>query len=251
MKNQSENSLLLSTDAKQSGQGTSSFSPAIASAHHYMDWVLSCFSGRIHGRILEVGLGHGSYQPLLEKLGDYTGTDIDEELVMNARRRSPASNFQVADITDPMFPTLFKDKFDSIICFNVLEHLENDHEAIANLVSVLRENASLCILVPAFPFMYNDMDRLAGHHRRYTIKRVQRVAAQANASVEFVRYFNAIGGLGWLANGLKHYESLADQSINSQISIFDRYIVPVARVVDPFFRPVFGQSIVVSLKRSP
>ena len=49
------------------------YSPAMADAHNYIRWVLSRFNGYLRGRILEVGLGHGSFYPQLAnvQLVDY------------------------------------------------------------------------------------------------------------------------------------------------------------------------------------
>jgi hypothetical protein len=66
------------------------------------------------------------------------------------------------------------------------------------------------------------------------------------AGLEVVRcdYFNSIGGLGWLANRALRHGSLNDSAVNSQISLFDRWLVPLSRWADPATRKLFGQSVI-------
>jgi hypothetical protein len=64
-----------------------------------------------------------------------------------------------------------------------------------------------------------------------------------------LRYFNPIGGLGWWANSLKRHESLNANDVNAQIRIFDKYIIPLSRAVDPLFRSLFGQSVICVARR--
>ena len=132
---------------------------------------------------------------------------------------------------------------------NVLEHIEDDATAIANLVDVLKPGGHLLISVPALMLLYNDLDRLAGHCRRYTTRRLQDLLSDQPVEIVRLSYFNPIGGLGWLANRLKRYDSLNDAAVNGQIALFDKYIVPVSRALDPLSRGFFGQSVTCIARR--
>jgi hypothetical protein len=90
---------------------------------------------------------------------------------------------------------------------------------------------------------------LAGHFRRYTTRRLRELLS--NQPVEIVRlnYFNPIGGLGWLANRLKRHNSLNDSAVNGQIVLFDKYVVPLSRALDPLSRNFFGQSVICIARR--
>jgi hypothetical protein len=52
-----------------------------------------------------------------------------------------------------------------------------------------------------------------------------------------------------LANRLKRYDSLNDAAVNGQIALFDKYIVPVSRALDPLSRSFFGQSVTCVARR--
>lgn len=57
--------------------------------------------------------------------------------------------------------------FDAAVCAEVLEHLDDDAAALAELARVLRPGGLLLVTVPAGPYRYDWTDRWAGHRRRY------------------------------------------------------------------------------------
>ena len=55
-----------------------------------------------------------------------------------------------------------------------MEHIKNDQEVITNLYDNLRKDGLLFLYVPAFQFLYSDMDKSVGHVRRYEKKELIR-----------------------------------------------------------------------------
>jgi SAM-dependent methyltransferase len=236
------------SDGLKTGAGT--YSSAIADAQNYMNWVISQFEPYLKGQIVEIGFGHGQYSEVLSKFGDYCGLDHDRDSVEQAKAAMPGRNFAVCDIlVREQLRSLFPAGVDTVFTINVLEHIEDDATAIANLVDVLKPGGHLLISVPALMFLYNDLDRLAGHCRRYTTRRLQDLLSDQPVEIVRLSYFNPIGGLGWLANRLKRYDSLNDAAVNGQIALFDKYIVPVSRALDPLSRGFFGQSVTCIARR--
>ena len=231
--------------------GAETYSSAMADAKNYMAWILSAFGPYLSAPVLEIGVGHGSYASVLRTHGPYLGIDIDAQSVADARLRFPELDFAVADITSPDFPeTLGRTGFQSVICLNVLEHITNHDKAVTNLARLLVRGGYLCVIVPALPMLYNDLDTLAGHHRRYRRSEIRALMAQAGLEVVRSDYINPVGGLGWWANRLMSHGSLNDTAVNSQITLFDRWLVPISRAIDPVTRPFFGQSV-VAVGRKP
>jgi SAM-dependent methyltransferase len=225
--------------------GADTYSAAIADARNYIQWQIEPFIPYLQGRILEVGIGHGSFAPLLRQHGAYVGIDIDADSVGYARQRFPGDEFAVCDILDESnLKTILPNGADAIISINVLEHIEDDHRALGNLIETLRPGGHLLLNVPALMLLYNDLDRLAGHHRRYTKARLRHLLKDQPVIIERLCYFNPVGGLGWWLNSLKRYDSLNSDSVNGQIRLFDKYVVPVSRALDPLCRSWFGQSVV-------
>jgi SAM-dependent methyltransferase len=69
--------------------------------------------------------------------------------------------------------------FDGAVCAEVLEHLEDDRAALAELRRVLRPGGVLAVSVPAGPWRYSWVDLWAGHRRRYTAGDLRERLAEA------------------------------------------------------------------------
>jgi SAM-dependent methyltransferase len=225
--------------------GADTYSAANADARNYIEWQIEPFIPYLQGRILEIGIGHGSFAPLLRQYGSCVGIDIDQDSGTDARQRFPGDEFAVCDVLDESnLKNVPPNGADTIISINVLEHIEDDHRALGNLVETLRPGGYLLLNVPALMLLYNDLDRLAGHHRRYTKGRLRHLLSDRPVTIERLCCFNSVGGLGWWLNSFKRYDSLNSDSVNGQVRFFDKYVVPISRTLDRLCRSWFGQSVV-------
>jgi SAM-dependent methyltransferase len=225
-------------------QNDQTFAPAIESAVNYTAWVLEQFGDSIGSNIVEVGIGHGGYSRYMPRGANYCGVDIDPINVEGARLRHPRSKFVQADITTDDFVREFEPLApDTILCCNVIEHIRDDRLAVGNMLRVLAPKGKLLLFVPALPVLFNDLDRLAGHYRRYT-KRSLRAAIPATGRIESLVYFNSVGAVGWFANRLIPHRQIDSKSIAAQVEFFDRVLVPVSRIADRLTGRTFGQSLV-------
>ncbi len=89
-------------------------------------------------RILDVACGVGHYFRLLNQLGDivYTGVDLDPRSIESARevwKSHPNATFEVHPSTKLGFPDA---SFDVVICYNLLLHLSDFKESLAELFRV-------------------------------------------------------------------------------------------------------------------
>lgn len=226
------------------------YSSAIADATDYTDWILALFADSVRGRILEIGVGHGSYADRLADRPGYTGLDIDPEAVEDARHRFPSSRFHPADIArrDMLEPLGFG-TFDTVLCFNVLEHVPAHREAASNLLDLLSPGGRLLLFVPALKALYGDLDRLAGHERRYNKAMARELFDGLPAKIRRIEYVNPIGGLGWWMNSHVRHDDLDAKSVNAQIRLFTKFILPVSRAITPLTKSFFGQSLVAEAER--
>jgi SAM-dependent methyltransferase len=231
--------------------GADTYSSAMSDAKNYIGWILDSFGGIINEPILEIGVGHGSYAEALRERGEYVGVDIDQHSVDMARRRFPNLSFHVADITQNSFvDAVGENRFGCIICLNVLEHIDAHASAVQNLGKALKSGGHLAIIAPALNILSNDLDRLAGHLRRYRREEIGDLLHHAGLEVVRSDYFNPVGGLGWMANRLVKHHSLNDAAVNGQIRLFDRWAMPASRLFDPLTRRFFGQSV-IAMGRKP
>jgi SAM-dependent methyltransferase len=230
--------------------GADTYSSAIADAQNYMNWLVGEFRPYLRGKILEVGIGHGNYCTLLREYGDYLGVDLDKESVSAAKRNFPGLAFAECNILDlATIEQLLPNGADSIISLNVLEHIEDDAAAVGNLVRTLKPGGHLLLAVPALMMLYNEMDRLAGHCRRYATGDLRSILSKQPVEILRLGYLNPIGGLGWWVNSLSRPKSLNSDAINGQIRLFDRYVVPISRALNPLFASFFGQSVICVARR--
>ncbi len=115
--------------------------------------------------VLDVGCGQGS---LLEELRakfshiQPTGIDLSVKAIELARRRLPEGNFQVRDLLrQPL-----EDRFDLVICSEVLEHLPDDLRAIQNLARMTRKY----LVVSAPQGCMRRFEATVGHVRNYAYR---------------------------------------------------------------------------------
>lgn len=224
-------------------RGDATFSSAMAEARGYKRWLLEIFRGYVGDSVLEVGVGDGGFRPLLPAGSRYVGLDIDAELLERVAAAHPGGRYVRADIQDPgLAAAVGGEGFDTVLCFNVLEHVEDDAGAVRNLLSLLRPGGHLLLILPAHDALYNDLDRLAGHLRRYTLTRVRQLVP-SGCETPRLGYVNPVGALGWWANRFRRHDSLEDRGVRWQVILFDRLALPLSRALTPLTRRLFGQSV--------
>ncbi len=238
---------------KETSFGTATMSSALPEAQNYHRWIFSLFAERLQGRVLEIGMGYGQYTHwIADRCNELIVVDIDSVLIKNIQGSLPPNAQAVlADFSATGFPgCIGETAFSFVVCLNVLEHIEDDHAAMGNLYRVLEPGGGAFILVPAHTFLYGEMDRMAGHWRRYSLTAFNQLAEACGFEIEAAEYFNPVGGIGWWLNARLHKpRTLSDRSVNSQIIIFDRYMVAISRFFNRFSRNWFGQSAWMILRR--
>jgi SAM-dependent methyltransferase len=235
---------------KTEPRGFSTMTSSIEFADNYNRWIASKIIPYIKKSLLEVGTGQGNFKKFLDNyVEEYYSIDIDKNVVERARKRDPKGNYFQADITNfEQIKKLNRD-FDLIILLNVLEHIKDDLGALKNLLKILEKDGYLFVFVPAFLTLYNDLDRLAGHYTRYRIEDFYKLADNLNAQIVEYEYFNPIGGIGWYFNKFVRHNDLDSKSANKQMQVFDKYVVPVSKTINPLSKRIFGQSLIIVLQK--
>jgi SAM-dependent methyltransferase len=218
-------------------------------AVNYNRWVLDKFRPWFGQSTLEVGIGHAGFYEHLPPQRHYVGLDVDDGLITRARHLRPDLTYVKEDVADrSMVERLGPGRFDTILCVNVLEHVEDDVQALANMSMLLCEGGHLLLFVPAFPALFTDLDRVGGHLRRYRKRDLKRLAERVG-EVLSLAYFNPIGGLGWWLNRFVRHPNLEADRVRRQVKLFDRYVLPASRALDRVTRSVFGQSVICVVRR--
>jgi SAM-dependent methyltransferase len=242
----------MSTPASIEVSGFETMADSMEFADNYNGWILSQFRPYLGRSLLEIGTGQGNFKKYLSQHVDtYVSVDIDPQVIERAKQRDPDGHYEIADVTDSNVLQL-RDRwaFDSVICINVLEHVPDHQTGMRHLIELLQPGGHLLLFVPAFEHLFNDLDRLAGHLRRYRRRDIESMTAgMKNVELRVCEYFNPVGALGWFANKFKKHTRINSAGVNRQVMFFDRVLVPVSRTLNPITKGWWGQSLYCVLRK--
>src|SRR5271166_2675979 len=121
--------------------------------------------------------------------------------VLNAHSSLPVLAFQQIEGCQNLICTqneelaLASNSFDAIVSGDVLQSVPDDLAALRELRRVLKDGGSLCLTVPAYPFLWGEDDEARGHQRRYTASELRRNLNNCGFEISRVSYFVATGFL--------------------------------------------------------
>ena len=216
----------------------------MAPAERYGRWIYSQFDGHLGQRVIECGAGIGNFTRFLLDRQQVVAIDIHDPCIEYLKARfAGAQNLTslVMDVGAPALLELAASKPDTIVCINVLEHLEDDRAVVSRMFQILTEGGKLLLLVPAGQRLYGSMDRRLGHYRRYGRRELREKVATAGFTILKLFYMNAIASFGWFLNN--RVFRLTDES-PAQVMVFDRWVVPWLRPLERLVKPPFGLSLI-------
>lgn len=239
-------------------EGTATMLPGQPNATNYYQWIMHILSPYIGKRILDIGSGYGVHLDYVLALQpEYVmSIDLSNSFVeMLSERFHAYSTFEALQFDfglDDARASLVEKKFDTITCLNVLEHIEDDIEALTHMYEILSlQQGQLLLQVPAHELLYGTMDTMAGHYRRYSRNYLRQVLEAAGFKIEQLFFMNSFGALPWLLNGrVFKPKTMEAPNLNTQLVIYDRYFIPVLRQVEDRIRLPFGQSLIAVAKAS-
>ncbi len=219
-------------------------------ATNYRDWILSNVSSHIGNRILEIGSGIGNYTSKLSEYGSVMAIDIYKPCIGYLSDKFSGNNRIMPvniDITSREALAVKEYRPNTAVCINVLEHIEDDMQALKNTRNVLTEDGKLILLVPAYKMLFGSIDRLVGHYRRYGKKKLKLKLQAAGFKVRELFHMNSIAVPFWYINN--RIIKLKEES-PSQVLMYDKNVVPILSKVERFIKPPFGLSVVAVAYRN-
>ena len=189
---------------------------AMARAQAYNDWLIDRARPWLRGRVLDVGAGIGTHTIQLRGLADeVVALEPDPQFAQMLRDRVDGVQIVEGDATDVPGP------FDAIVCFNVLEHIEDDESTLRRLRELLASHGALLLLVPAHPTLFGPIDTAFGHYRRYGKGELRRKLRGAGLDPAVLRPFGlALPMVGPIPLGLLNEASayLSNRTIRLRVT---------------------------------
>ncbi len=221
----------------------------MAKAKNYFAWQGRLVRPHLGHRVIEVGCGIGNFTSMLLDRDAVFALDIEAGCIEVLRNRYAGCGNLRAFVGEPgtkPFEDLRRERPDTCVCLNVLEHIENDGKALESMAAVLQPGGKVILIVPAFPSLFGPIDRNLEHIRRYRRDDLSNLAQRTGLVVEVSRFWNLVGFFGWWWNS--HVGRRERQSA-AQIALFDRAVVPLMSRLERLLPPPFGQSLFAVLRK--
>ena len=212
----------------------------------YYRWVVGRLGGSIHGRTLEVGAGTGAMSGRIAHLCDeMVLVEPAENLCAMLEQRfaaQPQLTVRSGALEDAVAadPATFELGFDSIVSFNVLEHIPDDVGTLRTARSLLRPTGRVVLFVPSMPFLYGAIDAQVDHQRRYTKRSLATAITAAGLEVEHMEYLDFLGMIPWFFVGRVLRRTVEGGGVGA----YDRFVIPVCRAFDRLTGPPVGKNLI-------
>ena len=198
-------------------------------------------------KILNIGVATGETSIMLNYFGEVTSLEYDQktyDFLVNKEKINPV----LGSATSLPFND---NHFDCICCFDVLEHINDDHKAISEIFRCLKPNGKTLITVPAYSFLWSAHDKNMHHYRRYTKVKINNIFNLNGFTKIRSTYFNfllfhpifVIRKLNFLNK--KDYESF-DNGVLNNILFF---IFKSEKVILKYLNFPYGVSILSIFKK--
>lgn len=142
--------------------------------------------GRHNLKILNIGTATGATSIMLQEFGSVKSIEYDKDCYEFVKQRLDI-DLEQGSILDLQFRD---EEYDLVCAFDVIEHVEDDKKAVAEMLRVCKSEGNIMITVPAFNFLWSKHDEVNHHFRRYTWAMLKPLFN--SEKVVFHSYFNSI-----------------------------------------------------------
>jgi hypothetical protein len=206
------------------------------------------FIGR---RVVEVGAGIGTIARDLCDAGIERWLALEPDWTMASRLESDHKGGRLPAVCEIRCGTtgaLAPDEtFDTALYIDVLEHIERDRAEVTVACDHLATGGHLIVVAPAHQALYSPFDAAIGHFRRYSLRRLLDLPTEAMV-VRRARYLDSVGVLASAANCLVLRQPYPN---NRQIQVWDKWMIPISRWVDPLLAYSLGKSVLAIWQKRP
>jgi 2-polyprenyl-3-methyl-5-hydroxy-6-metoxy-1,4-benzoquinol methylase len=222
----------------------------ISKADRFNRWMFDTISPFCKGNILEIGSGIGNIsQFFIAEDRQFTLSDLRKNYCSILSDKFPSNRVIQINLIEEKFEETYSDyleTFDSIFALNVVEHIQDDQLAIQNCKKLLKPKGILIVLVPAYQFLYNELDKSLDHFRRYNRASLNAIIHKNNLTLVKSFHFNFVGILGWFVSG----KILKNKRIpEGQMGLYNS-LIPFIKVIDFLVLNKMGLSVISISKKN-
>ncbi len=136
------------------------------------------------------------------------------------------------------------ERINTIVCLNVLEHIEHDRSTLLDCAPSSRRAAASCCSCPSMPALYGTLDVNLQHYRRYDKGPLAELLKATGFEVETLRYVNRVAVFGWwLSSRILKRKALPRE----QLAVF-KVMMPLLRFEEKR-APSFGLSLLALARK--
>jgi len=211
---------------------------------NFRNYQLRLIKNYIKGHVAEVGPGNGTnlsyYIECPKKIDLYEPT---KKLYLGLKKRF-GKNKKIFTYNKKF--TIQKEKYNSILYLDVLEHIKDDKNEILKAFKSIKKNGYLIINVPAYSHLYSKFDKDVGHHKRYEKKDIKIIFKGLKFKKLDLKYYDSIGYILSLLSKLT--SSDYKQKFEQKIKVWDS-LIPFSKSIDYLIGNLFGKSLLVIIKK--
>jgi len=217
----------------------------MSEADNYNNWIYNNIKEHIGDDVLEIGSGVGAMTKYFDDR-ELCCVDINDKHIKALEEKYKSyTNIKIVKTDISRNFHNIKKQFDTVLCINILEHVEDDLNMLINIYNLVKQGGKFVLVLPAFQSIYGTIDEADNHYRRYNKKDIKKVLDIAKFKDVNISYTNMAGFFGWYYHG----KVLKIKTHNKgDISLFDK-LVPLFAKVEKIIIPRFGLSMIVVCKK--
>ena len=212
------------------------------SASNFRKYQVSLILKYINGNFVEVGAGKGGLVPYYKKIPkSVTLLEPEKKLFKILKKKFYSRKIRIKNHT----VNKLKSYYDTIIYYDVLEHIKKDLIEVRTASRKLKKNGYLIFNVPAYQSFFSEFDRSVGHYKRYNKKDFIDIEKNTNLKIEKLVYYDSIGFLFLVLNKIF---SLKQTNLKNKIFLWN-LLIPVSKLIDFLTFNMFGKSLLCVFRK--
>tara|TARA_B100000965_G_C19557206_1_gene742809 strand:+ start:624 stop:1310 length:687 start_codon:yes stop_codon:yes gene_type:complete len=207
----------------------------ISELKNYNNYTFNLIKQKIQtGKVLDFGCGFGVFSEYLQKSGySVDGFDVNNEAVLESKSRGVNTFSDISQINQ---------RYETVTSSNVLEHVEDDIALLYDIKSLLKENGTLVLYLPASKIAWTQMDEDVNHFRRYSKKELIEKLTRSGFKVRSAKYIDFIG---WLVLIIFKLFRIKPKFNKKLLIFYDKFFFKNLKFLDYFFQKIVGKNLLV------